>query len=162
MSRTIIGKVGLTPKKDYDLSTSYKRLDLVSYKGSSYVCLMDCIGVLPTNDMYWQLSASKGDLPINGVDYNTPEEKEEFKEEVIADSKIEIDDYTTNKTLELETKTSELIGDLEHQKDLFIGEMEVEKNLFDTNASQKTTLFDKNAENKTSKKQKKAWNLRTL
>ncbi len=150
MSRTIIGKVGLTPKKDYDLSTSYKRLDLVSYKGSSYVCLKDCIGVLPTNDMYWQLSASKGDLPINGVDYNTPEEKEEFKEEVIADSKIEIDDYTTNKTLELETKTSELIGDLEHQKDLFIGEMEVEKNLFDTNASQKTTLFDKNAENKTS------------
>ena len=148
MSRTIIGKVGLTPKKDYDLNTSYKRLDLVSYEGSSYVCLKDCIGILPTNDIYWQLSASKGDLPINGVDYNTPEEKEEFKEEIIADSKIEIDNYTTNKTLELETKTSELIGDLESQKDSFLSEMEVEKNLFDTNASEKTTSFDKNAENK--------------
>ena len=86
---TNLGKVATTPKGEYSNETTYIRLDIVSYNGSSYVCLKESVGNLPTNTEYWQLIASKGDTgakgqdgkdgqdgytPIKGVDYFTQED----------------------------------------------------------------------------------------
>lgn len=77
---TNLGKVATTPKGEYNESTTYLKLDVVTYNGSSYVALKESIGNLPTNTEYWQLLASKGDngqagyTPIKGVDYFTQED----------------------------------------------------------------------------------------
>lgn len=83
---TNLGKVATTPKGEYSNETTYIRLDIVSYNGSSYVCLKESVGNLPTNTEYWQLIASKGDTgakgqdgqdgytPVKGVDYFTQED----------------------------------------------------------------------------------------
>lgn len=74
---TNLGKVATTPKGEYNSATTYLRLDVVLYNGSSYVCLKESVGNLPTNTEYWQLMASKGDKgdkPIKGVDYFTQED----------------------------------------------------------------------------------------
>ena len=83
---TNLGKVATTPKGEYSNETIYVRLDIVTYNGSSYVCLKESVGNLPTNTEYWQLIASKGDTgakgqdgqdghtPVKGVDYFTQED----------------------------------------------------------------------------------------
>lgn len=61
--RTTLGKVGLTPKGDYDVETEYTRLDLISSSGSSFVVLKDgVIGVTPTPDnANYMLLAERGE-----------------------------------------------------------------------------------------------------
>lgn len=54
------GRVLLMPKGEYDATTPYSLLDLVSYNGSSYVAKKSTTGNLPTNTTYWQLSAYGG------------------------------------------------------------------------------------------------------
>jgi len=80
---TNLGKVATTPKGEYSGSTKYLKLDVVLYNGSSYVCLKESTGNLPTDTEYWQLMASKGDTgasgqdgytPVKGVDYFTAED----------------------------------------------------------------------------------------
>ena len=61
MSKTIIGKVGMILKGEYNASTQYTRLDVVTYQGSSYACLKDCKATVPTDTSYWQLVSQKGD-----------------------------------------------------------------------------------------------------
>ena len=81
MSRTVLGKVGMTPKGAYSNTTKYVRLYVVTYAGCSYVCLKDCTGKDVTNKEYWQLIAEKGKpgyTPIKGTDYFTETEIEEF------------------------------------------------------------------------------------
>ncbi len=53
-----VGKVMLTPKGEYDASKNYVRLDVVTHKGSSYVCLADTTSEPPNDN--WQLLAEKG------------------------------------------------------------------------------------------------------
>lgn len=92
---------------EYSNEVQYTKLDVVSYEGSSYVCLIDCIGIEVTNTEYWQMvsqkgdKGDKGDMPTNGVDYNTEEQKQEFMEELVASSKTEIDNYATEKVTEV-------------------------------------------------------------
>lgn len=67
MSRTVLGKVSLTPKGTYSASTPYGALDVVAYEGSSYLALKDIQGVTPTNDgENWMLLAEKGDQGDQG------------------------------------------------------------------------------------------------
>ena len=54
---TSAGRVLIIPKGEYNASTTYSMLDLVTYQGSSYVCKQTSTGNLPTNTTYWQLSA---------------------------------------------------------------------------------------------------------
>ena len=54
---TSAGRVLIIPKGEYNASTTYSMLDLVTYHGSSYVCKQTSTGNLPTNTTYWQLSA---------------------------------------------------------------------------------------------------------
>lgn len=55
-----LGKVALTPKGEWNAATTYERLDVVSYQGSSYTVLKECIGQTPSEGEYYSLLASKG------------------------------------------------------------------------------------------------------
>jgi len=44
----------------YAGGTTYQVNDVVSYNGSSYVCILESTGNVPTNDTYWSLMAQKG------------------------------------------------------------------------------------------------------
>ena len=113
MAKTIIGKVGITPKGQYADNVTYSKLDAVHYKGAMYVCLKECTGTTPENSEYWFLSAEKGDKPVNGVDYNTEEQKEEFKQAVVADSKEDIDNYTELRKQEIADTTASVVNEVQ-------------------------------------------------
>lgn len=51
---------------DYNPLTPYVVGNKVSHNGSSYVCILDSLGNLPTNTTYWLLIAKKGDQGIQG------------------------------------------------------------------------------------------------
>lgn len=61
--RTTLGKVGLSPKGEYNAETEYARLDIISCSGSSFIILKDgVIGIAPTPDnINFMLVANKGD-----------------------------------------------------------------------------------------------------
>ena len=62
-----LGKVGITPCGDWDISAVYEKLALVSYNGSSYLSRKPNRGVTPEgNTDVWQLVASKGDKGKKG------------------------------------------------------------------------------------------------
>ena len=51
----------------YNGATAYVVDDSVSYNGSSYVCIADSTGNLPTNTAFWQLLAEKGNIGATGA-----------------------------------------------------------------------------------------------
>lgn len=166
---TDIGKVAITPQKDYQNERTYEWLDVVTYDGAGYMCIAEdgCTGIVPTNTDYWQLLADKGHF--------TEEDKEEFKKAVVEESKTEINEHTGNKKTELNNYTTELEKSLENEldtykaekesqmdlykatletemankKDSLIEEIETAQNGFDTNAEEKTNTFNSNVETKT-------------
>lgn len=120
----ILGYVGTYPVGDYNAQTEYEYLNVVTHKGSSYVCIKEegCIAVEPPNEECWQLFAGKGDTgekgdtgdvgpvgpkPVNGVDYNTEAEQKEFKDKVVADSKTDLEKYIAEKETHLDNYTKE-------------------------------------------------------
>ena len=161
---TDIGKVAITPRKDYKNEQTYEWLDVVTYNGASYMCIAEdgCTGIVPTNTDYWQLLADKGHF--------TEEDKEEFKKAVVEESKTEINEHTGNKKTELNNYTTELEKSLKNELDTFETEKEVQLDLykatletemsnkkdelvkkiedaqsgFDTNVATKTKKFDDN------------------
>lgn len=166
---TDIGKVAITPQKDYQNERTYEWLDVVTYDGAGYMCIAEdgCTGIVPTNTDYWQLLADKGHF--------TEEDKEEFKKAVVEESKTEINEHTGNKKTELNNYTTELEKSLENEldtyktekeaqmdlhkatletemankKDSLIEEIETAQNGFDANAEEKTNTFNSNVETKT-------------
>lgn len=61
MSTSILGKVTIVPKGAYNAATTYNRLDLVTYNGSSFIARVDNLtGVTPTDGANWQLLAAAG------------------------------------------------------------------------------------------------------
>lgn len=48
-------------KGEYDANTTYEKLNIVFYQGSTYFALRQTKGNLPTNTTYWQLLAKRGD-----------------------------------------------------------------------------------------------------
>ena len=166
---TDIGKVAITPRKDYKNEQAYEWLDVVTYDGASYMCIAEdgCTGIVPTNTGYWQLLADKGHF--------TEEDKEEFKKTVVEESKTEINEHTDNKKTELNNYTTELEKSLENEldtyktekesqmdlykatletemankKDSLIEEIETAQDGFDANVEEKTNTFNSNVETKT-------------
>ena len=144
---TDLGKVGITLKNEWSNDTSYERLDVVTYEGSSYVSKIDnnSNSNPSTSPTKWQLIAKHGEF--------TEQQLEDFKAEVVADSKEEIDDYTDDKKGELDTYT----GTKKSELDTYEGTKESElntyagglKDTFDSNASNKTSAFNSNASDKT-------------
>ena len=117
----VLGRIGITLKGEYDNNKTYTKLNQVTYKGSSYTLkVAEATGILPTNSDYWICSAKKGDKgdkgdtgdigpigpkPVNGIDYNTDAEKEEFKNAVVADSKADLEIYIKEKEKHLDDYT---------------------------------------------------------
>lgn len=67
MAKQILGRVSIIFKGEYNSTTNYEKLDIVSYNGSSYACLKDCVGIIPTDTTYWQLVAQKGEQGEQGI-----------------------------------------------------------------------------------------------
>ena len=67
MAKQILGRVSIVFKGEYNSTTNYEKLDIVSYNGSSYACLKDCVGIIPTDTTYWQLVAQKGEKGEQGI-----------------------------------------------------------------------------------------------
>ena len=264
MAKTSLGKVSVLPKGEYSSVIQYSRLDIVTYKGSSYLCIKDSLGIEITNEEYWQLLAQKGDTgetgatgakgdkgdagkdfsiyktypsisamesdasnvpegefvliasdvedtdnaklyvksntgfvyltdlsgatgikgekgdkPINGVDYNTPEEKEEFKNEVVQNATVEVEqnianiqeqaiqefnsnastktnEYNSNTTTKLQeyntnanTKIEEYNSNATQKTNTFNGNATTQIETFNNNATSKTNDFNSNASTKT-------------
>lgn len=59
--RTILGKVGFSPRGEWNGETAYERLDVVSFIGSSFVSLSDDNKAQLTNATKWMPVAKKGD-----------------------------------------------------------------------------------------------------
>lgn len=53
-----MGPLGFNPMGEYEVTEEYHKLDVVIYKGSSYVALSDSIGHFPTEEEYWQMLVS--------------------------------------------------------------------------------------------------------
>lgn len=63
MANIIIGKVSPVFKGEWSITETYTRLDIVSYMGSSYACIVESVsGSVPTNENNWVLVAEKGDI----------------------------------------------------------------------------------------------------
>lgn len=45
---------------EYDETITYEERNVVTYEGSSYMCVTSCAGVLPTEVSHWKLVAAKG------------------------------------------------------------------------------------------------------
>ena len=58
-------------KGTYAAETAYTIGDFVDYSGSSYVCIANSTGNLPTDTDYWALIASKGDIGDTGATGDT-------------------------------------------------------------------------------------------
>ena len=151
----VLGYVGTYPVGDYSEQTEYEYLNVVTHKGSSYVCIKEegCTAVEPPNEECWQLFAGKGDTgekgdkgdpgekgdkgdtgakgdqgeqgiqgekgdkgdkgdkPIKGTDYFTEEEKTEFKNAVVAESKEEIETAKNGAIEDINTTKDTAIAD---------------------------------------------------
>ncbi len=57
------GRVMMIPKGEYDASTTYSVLDMVSYQGGSYVAKTTVSNVVPTDTTKWQVISN----PIDGL-----------------------------------------------------------------------------------------------
>ena len=95
----VLGIVSISNKGEYNSQTSYEKLNVVTYQGSTYCAKQNCKGVLPTDTDYWQLYAEKGDQgptgpqgpkPVKGVDYYTTADKEELEANLSSDIHDEI------------------------------------------------------------------------
>lgn len=156
-NRTFLGKVGMTPRGEWNNQTTYERLDVVSYEGSSYIALTESRNSRPSEENQdWMIGAKHGEF--------TEEQLEEFKEAVIAESKQEIeeftetqkdeldayetvkeselDDYTTGKKGEIDTHTTQKL-------EAYNANANTKQGAFNTNATNKTTAFNENATSKT-------------
>lgn len=137
MAKTVIGKVSIVPRGNYAEDKNYIKLDGVKYNGSFFICKKECIGISPDNEGYWMLSAEKGEIgpqgekPVNGVDYNTEEEKESFQKEVVENATSVVEEN-------IEKIKTEAIKEFDNNAS-------VQMTDFNNNVTQKTTEFNNNA-----------------
>lgn len=95
MANTILGKVSVTPRGEYQENTSYEPLDVVAFNGGSFMALRDVMGVTPVDGADWMqiakqgetgpqgkqgIQGPQGDKPVRGVDYWTAEDRAPIEE----------------------------------------------------------------------------------
>ena len=68
MATINLGNIKFEWKGTYNAGTAYAVDDVVSYNGSSYVCIQASTGNLPTNTTYWNVMSQAG---TNGTDLTT-------------------------------------------------------------------------------------------
>lgn len=79
-----LGKVTCTPRGEYNAETEYRRLDIVSYNGGSFLVIAESItGITPAAGEDYMQIAEQGETPEKGVDYFTEADKSEIVTSVI-------------------------------------------------------------------------------
>jgi len=68
MATINLGNIKFNWKGTYNAGTAYAVDDVVSYNGSSYVCILASTGNLPTNTTYWNVMSQAG---TDGTDVGT-------------------------------------------------------------------------------------------
>tara|TARA_A100001388_G_scaffold165863_1_gene123864 strand:+ start:1247 stop:2149 length:903 start_codon:yes stop_codon:yes gene_type:complete len=68
MATINLGNIKFNWKGTYNAGTAYAIDDVVSYNGSSYVCILASTGNLPTNTTYWNVMSEAG---TDGTDLTT-------------------------------------------------------------------------------------------
>lgn len=66
MADTVLGKVSLTPKGEYNPSETYMILDYVRYNGSGFIARKECTGVIPVDGEYYMLAVERGEKGETG------------------------------------------------------------------------------------------------
>jgi hypothetical protein len=68
MATVNLGRIKFVWQGAYSGATAYVADDVVSYNGSSYICILASTGNLPTNTTYWSIMSSAGTNGTNGTD----------------------------------------------------------------------------------------------
>lgn len=154
MSRTMIGKIGMILKGEWDSNIYYKRLDVVTLDGSSYVCIKENENKNVLEKDYWLLIAKKGKDGTNGSDGIQGDKGEPFKYEDFTEEQLEglkgekgekgTDGYTPQAGIDYYTE-AEKLDFAEEIKTELINDVNSEIN---RNYQQKTETFNQNASNK--------------
>jgi len=71
MATVNLGRIKFVWQGAYSGATAYVADDVVSYNGSSYICILASTGNLPTNTTYWSIMSSAGTNGTNGTDLGT-------------------------------------------------------------------------------------------
>jgi hypothetical protein len=71
MATVNLGSIKFKWKGTYAGGTAYTIDDVVSYNGSSYICILASTGNLPTNATYFEQMSSAGTNGTNGTDLTT-------------------------------------------------------------------------------------------
>ena len=71
MATVNLGSIKFKWKGAYSGSTAYTIDDVVSYNGSSYICILASTGNLPTNTTYFEQMSQAGTNGTNGTDLTT-------------------------------------------------------------------------------------------
>jgi hypothetical protein len=71
MATINLGNIKFNWKGTYNAGTAYAIDDVVSYNGSSYVCIQASTNNLPTVTAYWDVMSSAGTNGTNGTDLTT-------------------------------------------------------------------------------------------
>jgi len=71
MATINLGNIKFKWQGAYNAGTAYTVDDVVSYNGSSYICILASTGNLPTNATYWEQMSSAGTNGTDGTDLTT-------------------------------------------------------------------------------------------
>lgn len=71
MATVNLGRIKFVWQGAYNGATAYVADDVVSYNGSSYICILASTGNLPTNTTYWNQMSQAGTNGTNGTDVGT-------------------------------------------------------------------------------------------
>ena len=71
MATVNLGRIKFVWQGAYSGATAYVADDVVSYNGSSYICILASTNNLPTNATYWSQMSSAGTNGTNGTDVGT-------------------------------------------------------------------------------------------
>jgi len=71
MATINLGSIKFKWQGAYNAGTAYTVDDVVSYNGSSYICILASTGNLPTNATYWEQMSSAGTNGTDGTDLTT-------------------------------------------------------------------------------------------
>lgn len=71
MATVNLGRIKFVWQGAYNGATAYVADDVVSYNGSSYICILASTGNLPTNTTYWSQMSQAGTNGTNGTDVGT-------------------------------------------------------------------------------------------
>ena len=145
MAKQLLGRVAMDFKGEFNSSSTYEKLDVVVYNGGSYCALKETKGNLPTNEEFFVLLVRK---PVEGLDYFTEDEKEEFVSRITDDANSLFNKNVESKKREFNTNHQDKVNDFNNNYDTklssFDSNYDSKVKSFNNNVSNQTTTFNEN------------------